>query len=103
MKLATTLPRKDPTELLAKGISAREYTSLRSMLGSVKSKDLAVEIANCCLDKYSGRVMYIKHGDYVVIVLPDHVHVLKRGPRGLVQPTQEEATRVVEELKRIMT
>jgi len=66
--------RVDYVELLMKGVRCTKYTSVRKLLSSVRSVDVARELSEDF--GVEGDVYLINFRGVKVIVLPDHVHVL---------------------------
>lgn len=85
--------------LYEKGALVMPFNSLGNLTKSIRSKDIISEVSE---DTQDVKAFYVKYKEYAIIVLPDHVHVLKDQGRyrkqRFTQPTYEEAVSVVDEL-----
>ncbi|MEM1672870.1 MAG: hypothetical protein QXT86_12550 [Archaeoglobaceae archaeon] len=96
MKVDKTI---DALRLYEKGALVMPFNSLGNLTKSIRSKDIISEISE---DIQDVRAFYVKYKGYAIIVLPDHVHVLKDQGRyrkqRFTQPTFEESVAIVNEL-----
>lgn len=88
VKVDRSIPIKDETVFLTRGIKALRYSSCAKLLRVFKSPQLGTELAEC-MDR--GPVYIVKYKNYTVVLLPDHTHVVEAKSR-------EEAESVVADL-----